>query len=132
LSGYAAEEQAVRSTLKLSEKDVELRREQVYVGVRPGSAAALAGLLLLGIATALLGGHLVASFAEASLAEMNLNGTMTALIIAVSAGMSEYVILWKAHQRGEYGIALANGFGGITQVMFLVLPFTLIAIGCSS
>ncbi|MEE4280876.1 MAG: hypothetical protein V2I41_02965, partial [Pseudomonadales bacterium] len=26
--------------------------------------------------------------------------------------------------------ALANSFGGITQVMFLVLPFTLMAIGC--
>ena len=43
--------------------------------------------------------------------------------------MSEYVILWKSHRKGDYGIALANAFGGITQVMFLVLPYTLIAIG---
>ena len=43
--------------------------------------------------------------------------------------MSEYVILWRSHRKGEYGIALANSFGGITQVMFMVLPFTLIAIG---
>lgn len=44
------------------------------------------------------------------------------------AGMSEYVILWQSHRKGEYGIALANVFGGITQVMFLVLPFTLLFI----
>jgi Ca2+/Na+ antiporter len=43
--------------------------------------------------------------------------------------MSEYVILWQSHRKGEHGIALANSFGGITQVMFMVLPFTLIAIG---
>jgi hypothetical protein len=42
--------------------------------------------------------------------------------------MSEYVILWRAHRKGQHGIALANAFGGITQVMFLVLPFTLLAI----
>jgi len=43
--------------------------------------------------------------------------------------MSEYVILWQSHRKREYGIALANAFGGITQVMFLVLPFTLLSIG---
>ena len=43
--------------------------------------------------------------------------------------MSEYIILWQSHRKGEYGIALANSFGGITQVMFMVLPFTLLAIG---
>jgi len=42
--------------------------------------------------------------------------------------MSEYVILWQSHGKREYGIALANAFGGITQVMFLVLPYTLLCI----
>ena len=51
---------------------------------------------------------------------------VTALVLAGFAGMSEYVILWQSHRKGEYGIALANSFGGITQVMFMVLPFTLI------
>ena len=129
LRDYAAEEAAVRSTLRLSEADVELRRELVYEDVERGSLLLPVALLLLGVACAVLGGHLVASFADVALAEMQFNGTLTALIIAGSAGMSEYVILWKAHQRQEYGIALANAFGGITQVMFLVLPFTLIAIG---
>ena len=42
--------------------------------------------------------------------------------------MSEYVILYTSHRKKEYGIALANAFGGITQVTFLVFPFTLMAI----
>lgn len=42
--------------------------------------------------------------------------------------MSEYVILWRAHRKGQLRIALANAFGGITQVMFLVLPYTLLVI----
>jgi Ca2+/Na+ antiporter len=129
LRDYAAEEQAVRTTLDLSDEELVQRRERVYVNVHDSSLPVLSALLVLGIASALLGGHLVASFAGTALADIGLNGTLTALIIAASAGMSEYVILWKAHQRGEYGIALANGFGGITQVMFLVVPATLIAIG---
>ena len=51
-----------------------------------------------------------------------------AVCLAAFAGMSEYVILWRAHRKRQYGIALANAFGGITQVMFLVLPFTLLSI----
>ncbi|MGR9092682.1 MAG: hypothetical protein ACU85U_19095, partial [Gammaproteobacteria bacterium] len=58
-----------------------------------------------------------------------LNHMVTALILAGFAGISEYVILWQSHRKQEYGIALANSFGGITQVMFMVLPFTLVAIG---
>lgn len=38
--------------------------------------------------------------------------------------MSEYVILWTSHRKKEYGIALANAFGGIAQLLFLVVPFT--------
>ena len=58
------------------------------------------------------------------------NHLVAALVLAGFAGMSEYVILWQSHRKGEFGIALANSFGGITQVMFMVLPFTLIAIAC--
>jgi len=32
--------------------------------------------------------------------------------------MSEYVILWTSHRKKKYGIALANAFGGITQLLF--------------
>jgi hypothetical protein len=62
------------------------------------------------------------------LGDLQINPILTALILAGFAGMSEYVILWQSHRRGEYGIALANAFGGITQVMFLVLPYTLLCI----
>jgi len=71
----------------------------------------------------------VSEFAQTAIGELNLNPIATAVCLAVFAGMSEYVILWRAHRKREYGIALANAFGGITQVMFLVLPFTLLAIG---
>jgi uncharacterized membrane protein (DUF373 family) len=62
------------------------------------------------------------------LSELQFNPILTALILALFAGMSEYVILWQSHRKREYGIALANAFGGITQVMFLVLPYTLFCI----
>jgi len=59
------------------------------------------------------------------LSELQFNPILTALILALFAGMSEYVILWQSHRKREYGIALANAFGGITQVMFLVFPYLL-------
>ncbi|MDX2488563.1 MAG: hypothetical protein QNL03_13845, partial [Gammaproteobacteria bacterium] len=80
------------------------------------------------ICGALLGGEQVAEFANIAIKDLGLNDILTALILAGFAGMSEYVILWKSHRKKEYGIALANAFGGITQVMFLVLPFTLLSI----
>ena len=70
----------------------------------------------------------MAEFAKIAIKGLGYNNILTALILAVFAGMSEYVILWKSHRKKEYGIALANAFGGITQVMFLVLPFTLLSI----
>jgi len=70
----------------------------------------------------------VSEFAHDMIADLAINPVLTALILAVFAGMSEYVILWKSHAKKEYGIALANAFGGITQVMFLVFPFTLLCI----
>ncbi|MEO9947078.1 MAG: hypothetical protein ABJH28_14195 [Paraglaciecola sp.] len=42
--------------------------------------------------------------------------------------MSEYVILWTSHRKKEYGIALANAFGGIAQLLYLTVPFTFLAI----
>jgi Ca2+/Na+ antiporter len=129
LHGYASEEDAVRTTLDLSKADVARRRARVYLHVHRSPAWLLAGLFAVGVGGALLGGHLLSAFAETALSGLGFNGTLTALVLAASAGMSEYVILWHAHRRQEYGIALANAFGGITQVMFLVLPFTLLAIG---
>lgn len=125
---YAGEERRVRETLDLTPEEIDRRRQLVYEHVQPGTLPAIAALFAAGVAGALVGGERVGAFAEAAIGELGLNSVLTALILAVFAGMSEYVILWHSHRKREYGIALANAFGGITQVMFLVLPFTLLAI----
>ncbi len=125
---YAREEEMVRETLDLTEEDIDKRRALVYRNVKPSSLAAIAGLFALGVIGSVLGGEKVSDFTRGALDELGLNPVLTALVLAGFAGMSEYVILWKSHRRREYGIALANAFGGITQVMFLVLPATLIGI----
>ena len=125
---YASEEQAVRETLGLSQEDVEQRLALVYKNVMISPWPVIALLLVVGICGAVIGGERVAAFAKTAIKDLGINDILTALILAVFAGMSEYVILWKSHRKKEYGIALANAFGGITQVMFLVLPFTLLSI----
>ena len=125
---YAREESAVRATLELSEEEVERRRAMVYQGVEASPLPVIAWLLAAGVAGAFVGGERVAAFAHIALDDLGLNHLLTALILAGFAGMSEYVIVYQAHRKGEHGIALANAFGGITQVMFLVVPATLLAI----
>jgi Ca2+/Na+ antiporter len=83
----------------------------------------------LGVIGAVLGGESVSHFAEVALEHFHLSDVQAAIALALFAGVSEYVIVYKAHRRKEYGIALANVFGGITQVMFLVFSFTLLVIG---
>ncbi len=92
---------------------------------------AIGVMFAIGILGAFLGGHSVSEFADAALNRMKLPQVPTALILAFFAGISEYIIVYKAHKRGLMGIALSNVFGGITQVMFLVLPFTLTVIALS-
>lgn len=92
---------------------------------------AIIGMFVLGVLGAFFGGESVSAFADTALHRMNLPQVPTALILAFFAGISEYVIVYKSHKRGEMGIALSNVFGGITQVMFLVFPFTLAVIALS-
>lgn len=125
---YAREESQVRETLALSAAEVERRRALVYRDVEASPLPVVGWLLAAGVAGAFVGGERVAAFAGIALDQLGLNPLLTALILAGFAGMSEYVILYQAHRKGEYGIALANAFGGITQVMFLVVPATLLAI----
>ena len=75
------------------------------------------------------GGEAIGAFAETALDSMGLPTIPTAAALAFFAGMSEYIIVYKSHRRGELGIALSNVFGGMTQVMFLLLPFGLLVIG---
>jgi len=126
LTSYAREEAEVRENLSMSEKDIEQRLELVYENVKPSSFWTIALLFVLGIFGAFIGGHEISGFASTMIRDLDINPILTALILALFAGLSEYVILWQSHRKGEYGIALANAFGGITQVMFLVLPFTLL------
>ena len=127
--GYANEEKAYRAALGLSADEVEERRSHVYEEVKRTSVANIALLFVVGIAAAFVGGERVSDFASTAIGELALNPIATAVLLAAFAGMSEYVILWRSHRKGQHHIALANAFGGITQVMFLVLPFTLLAIG---
>lgn len=128
VASYAAEEAEVREGLSMSAVDVEKRLEIVYEDVGASSISTIVLLLLLGLAGSVAGGEQVSRFAETMIRDLDINPILTAFILAVFAGMSEYVILWQSHRKKEYGIALANAFGGITQVMFLVLPFTLLSI----
>jgi len=89
----------------------------------------IVGLFILGVAGALLGGDAVSAFANDAIHNFKLPSIPTAIFLAFFAGISELVIIYKAHRRKQLAIALSNAFGGVTEVMFLVVPFTLITIG---
>lgn len=93
------------------------------------SWAAIGTMFALGLIGAYAGGESVGGFAEIALGRMGLPTIPTAAALAFFAGSSEYIIVWKSHRRGELGIALSNVFGGMSQVMFLLFPFTLLVIG---
>jgi Ca2+/Na+ antiporter len=122
------EEEEVQNTLKLTKEEMAVRQQMAFKNVERSSLARIILLLVLGILGAFLGGERVADFASLAIEEMGLSGIVAAIILAGFAGMSEYVILWTSHRKKEYGIALANAFGGIAQLMFLIVPFTFIAI----
>lgn len=122
------EEEEVQATLGLTEDEMELRQELVFKHVKKSSLPFIFFLLALGILGSFLGGERVAEFATLTIDGMGLSGIVAAIILAGFAGMSEYVILWTAHRKQEYGIALANAFGGIAQLLFLIVPFTFLAI----
>ena len=127
--GYASEEVSIREALALSSEEIDARRAEVYQQITRTSLGSIVLVLVLGVIAAFIGGERISEFAETAIGELSINPVATAVLLAVFAGMSEYVILWRAHRKKQYRIALANAFGGITQVMFLVLPFTLLAIG---
>jgi hypothetical protein len=65
-----------------------------------------------------LGGESTADFASVAIEEIRLNGIVAAIILAVFAGMSEYVTMWTSHRKKEYGIALANAFAVLRSYYF--------------
>jgi Ca2+/Na+ antiporter len=128
IRGYASEEQTVQRALGLDADELERRKAHIYGNVKRTSTANIVFLFLAGSVLAFVGSERVSEFARTAIEELHLDPISAAICLAAFAGMSEYVILWRAHRKKQYGIALANAFGGITQVMFLVLPFTLLAI----
>jgi Ca2+/Na+ antiporter len=93
------------------------------------SRRGIATMFALGIVGAYCGGESIGAFAKTALKGMGLPTVPTSAALAFFAGISEYIIVFKSHRRGELGIALSNVFGGLTQVMFLLLPFGMIVIG---
>lgn len=128
VSDLEEEEEEVQDTLGLTEDEIEQRQELVFKHVKKSSFPFIFFLLALGILGSFLGGERVAEFATLAIDGMGLSGIVAAIILAGFAGMSEYVILWTSHRKQEYGIALANAFGGIAQLLFLIVPFTFLAI----
>jgi len=90
--------------------------------------AGIAGMFALGAAGAYCGGEAIGAFADSALNRLGLPTIATASGLAFFAGISEYIIVYKAHRRGELGIALSNTFGGMTQVLFLLVPASMIVI----
>lgn len=86
-------------------------------------------LFAVGTGAAFFGGHMVSAFAETMLHQVHLSPVRAALVLAFFAGIAEIFILVDSHRKGEYEIALSNAFGGITQVKFMLFPFTLLIIG---
>lgn len=122
------EEEEVHDTLELTDDEIALRQQLAFKHVRKSSLPKIAWLLALGVLGSFLGGERVAEFASLAIDDLDLSGIVAAIILAGFAGMSEYVILWTSHRKQEYGIALANAFGGIAQLLFLIVPFTFLAI----
>jgi hypothetical protein len=128
LRDLGKEEDDVQATLKLTEDEMIERQQLAFKNVERSSLGQIMLLLAIGVLSAFWGGESIADFASLSIQDMGLSGIVAAMILAGFAGMSEYVILWTSHRKKEYGIALANAFGGIAQLMFLIVPFTFLAI----
>lgn len=111
------------------EDDAESHRADPHRLGHDTSATAIGTMFALGIIGAYCAGEAIGAFAETALGSLGLPTIPTAAALAFFAGMSEYIIVYKSHRRGELGIALSNVFGGMTQVMFLLLPFGLLVIG---
>jgi Ca2+/Na+ antiporter len=86
-------------------------------------------MMATGVIGAYCGGEAIGQFADTAIGSLGMPMIPTAAGLALFAGVSEYIIVYKSHRRGELGIALSNVFGGMTQVMFLLLPFGLVVIG---
>lgn len=114
---------------KTDDSDEDLEDEKP--SKNPPSWGVIAGYGALGIVTSLLGGHAVGDFADALVGGLNEAGypeMVGAIILSVFAGAGAFVMVFTAHYKGMYDIAMAGISGSITQVPFLVLPAVMLLI----
>ena len=117
-----------------SETDADKAKAAQAEAVPEGapSLGAIIGYGLLGVATAVIGGHAVGDFADILVGALTAAGhseMLGALILSVFATAGATAMIAAAHAKGMYDIALANVSGAVTQVPFVVLPLVLILIG---
>ncbi len=123
---YANEEQNLKEVLRTRSSLYRFRLKHLYQWVKHRSWTLIVTLFMIGIVGSFIGGSAVNDFAVTMTQELNAGAFVTAFLLAIFGGMSEYVILWNAHRKKDYGIALANAFGGMTQVLFLIMPLSLL------
>jgi Ca2+/Na+ antiporter len=95
----------------------------------PPSVATIAGYGALGMIGSLVGGHAVGDFADALVGALTRRGVsemVGAIIVSLFSGIASYLMIASAHVKGKYDIALSNVSGAVTQMPFVVLPFTMI------
>jgi hypothetical protein len=93
---------------------------------RAPSWAPIGLLFAVGMIGSWVGGGAVVGFADTAINELNLAPIPTAAALSFFAGSSGYLVLWKAHRRRTYDLALSHVFGGISQAMFVSLPLALV------
>ncbi|MFT4841826.1 MAG: hypothetical protein ACI8UD_001502 [Planctomycetota bacterium] len=127
--GDSKDNAAVDSAVAVDQQDAP--NAPVEHGAAP-SMGNIVGYGVLGIVTAVIGGHAVGDFADilvGSLTAAGYSEMIGALILSVFATAGATAMIATAHAKGMYDIALANVSGAVTQVPFVVLPLVLILIG---
>ena len=125
-------EAAIDSDANASSKADTTPSEDAAGADEPPSVGVIVGYGLLGVITAVIGGHAVGDFADilvTALTDAGYSEMLGALILSVFATAGATAMIATAHTKGMYDIALANVSGAVTQVPFVVLPVVLILIG---
>lgn len=97
------------------------------------SRLAIGGYLVVGLGASVLGGHAVGDFADVLVAGLRAAGwseMVGALVLSVFASAGAFAMVFTAHRRGLYDIALANASGQVSQVPFVVLPVAMLMLAC--
>lgn len=89
----------------------------------------ICGFGALGIGCSVVGGHAVGDFADGlvdALNERHYPEMIGAIIVSFFAGIASYLMVFTAHMKGKFDVALSNVSGAVTQVPFVILPGTMV------